>query len=70
MGDVVLLNGVTTLPIPVERVLEGAKNLDSVLVLGWTKDGEFYAAASSGSFEESTYLAQQFIHKTHSGDYG
>ena len=70
MGEVVVLNGYTTLPIPIERVLEGNKDLTSVLVLGWNKDGKFVAAASGGDFESAVFAAQRFIHKVHAGDYG
>lgn len=72
MGEVVLLGGWTKLPIPVDRVLDGAKQheLETVLVLGWDKNGKFYAAASEADSQASTYMAQRFIHKTHAGDYG
>lgn len=68
MGDVVILPGWTALPIPVERVLDGAKHCSHVLVLGWDEHGEFYAAASqtTGNLE----LAAKFQHKLLAGDYG
>ena len=69
MGDVVILDCDTTLPVPVDRVLDAAKKLETVLVLGWDADGQFYAACSNGSMESATYMAQKFIYKVHSGDY-
>jgi hypothetical protein len=71
MGEVVFLGGVTKLDIPVDRVLDAAKHLESVLVLGWTKDGEFYAGTSNGAAksEETVALAQRFVHKYYTGDY-
>jgi hypothetical protein len=70
MGEVVVLAGYTKLDIPVERVLDGAKHLERVLVLGWTNDGEFWAASSHGGDGTKTAdLAQRFIHKFYAGDY-
>lgn len=46
--SVVYLNVITRLPIPVERVMAKATeaDLDEVIVMGFTKDGDFYFAAS------------------------
>lgn len=68
MGDVVILGGETRLPIPVERVLDGAKECDYVFVLGW-KGTEMWTAASDGDMEKALWLATKFIHKLHAGDY-
>jgi riboflavin synthase len=68
MGDVVIMPGLTTLPLPVERVLDGAKGCDYVLVLGW-KDGAVHAATSEGDMEAAVFLATKFIYKVHAGDY-
>lgn len=48
MGDLVIWNGVTKLDIPVERILDRAReeNLDSAIVLGWDKDGGVFFASS------------------------
>ncbi len=50
MGDVILLEVETTLPIPVERVLDGARdqNLSLLMVIGRNVDGQLYAASSHG----------------------
>ena len=68
MGEVVILGGVTTLEIPVERVLDGAKECDYVLVLGWKGD-EMHTAASDGDLSRALWIATKFIHKLHAGDY-
>lgn len=71
MGDVVYLTGLTRLPIPVERVCDGAKDLSSVFILGYDKDGVFTCATSMGAnaFPLMLQMAQRFIHKYLSGDY-
>lgn len=48
MGDVVILNVDSTLPIPCERVISAAleANLKEVVVTGWCEDGTFYFAMS------------------------
>lgn len=71
MADVVVLGGFTKLDIPVERVLDGAKDLESVLVLGWTKSGQLYAASSmGGDGMRAIELAMRFQHKYLDGGYG
>lgn len=48
MSNVVTLNAPTKLDIPVDRVLDGAKDadLDGLFIVGRTKDGELYFASS------------------------
>lgn len=70
MGDVVVLGNYTTLPIPVERVLNGGKDLEVVLVIGVDKDGKFHAACSQADLRGAVFLAQRFVHKALHGDYG
>jgi hypothetical protein len=61
------LGCITTLPIDCDKILEAAKSqLSEVLVIGWTKDGKFYAAASEADLQIAVYLATKFIHKVHS----
>lgn len=47
MGDVVELDVITKLDIPPERVLKGALEieLESVVIVGHTKDGEYFASS-------------------------
>ena len=46
--NVTVLPVITKLPIPVERVIDGARDatLQSVTVIGETPDGKFYFASS------------------------
>ena len=47
MGEVVELDVITTLPVPVSRIINNIpRDLDRVLVLGITADGEEYFASS------------------------
>lgn len=56
MGEVVTLNTQTTLDIPVSKVLEGAQDLESVVLVGLTKDGEIYFASSGGDGPSINWL--------------
>lgn len=68
-----LLGTLTTLNIPPDRVLDGAKGqLNEVLLLGWDKDGMPYVATSiAGENGEArlAHLANRFLHKLYAGDY-
>ena len=45
--NVVVLDTITTLPIPPQRVLDNApRDMRSVMVLGYEKDGEYWMASS------------------------
>lgn len=47
MGDVIPLNNVTRLDLPVDRVLEAAKGeLEGAILLGYTKEGEEYFSST------------------------
>ena len=48
MRNVINLPCITRLNLPPERILEAAGNadLESVVVMGWAKDGEAYFASS------------------------
>ena len=47
MAKVIPLNNVTRLDLPVDRVLEAAKDfLDDVVILGYDKDGMEYFASN------------------------
>jgi hypothetical protein len=62
MADILKFNGQTVGSISVESVLQGAASLDEILVLGWTKDGEFYAASSTGNGPDLLWLIELFRH--------
>ena len=51
MGDVTVLSTETTLDIPVERVCEQAKELETSIIVG-IKDGEFQLRSSQGDMGE------------------
>lgn len=46
MSKVIVFNGITTLDIPVERVLDGAKHLQSVIVIGRDENGKLHFASN------------------------
>lgn len=57
MGEVVILDTITSLPIPVERVLDGAKVCpEDVVVAGWDENGDFYLASSMTDMSEVLVL--------------
>ena len=44
--NIILFNGVTTLPLPADRVLENTPKLQDVVILGYDSEGEFYFSSS------------------------
>ena len=59
MADVVQFSGVTKNNIEPDQVLtEAVGVLDSVLVLGWTKEGALYVAASDAGVGEALLLME------------
>jgi|GEM_PF-4777518 len=56
-------------PVPVDKVLDGAKGLREVLVLGVDANGKSYAACSTGDMQFAVYLCELFKHKLLSGEY-
>lgn len=60
MGEVVVLRCVTRLDIPVERVLDGAReHLESGLVIGWDKEGQLYIASSLADGGDMLWLLEK-----------
>lgn len=56
-NNIIPLNNITYLDIPIERVLDGAKNeLDEAIVIGWDKSGEVYFASSISDGAEVNWL--------------
>ena len=57
---VVDLDCITTLDIPVERILERAAraDLESVVVIGWTKEGDYYFASSHADGADVLWLIE------------
>lgn len=60
MGDVIDFNGSTIGDVPVEQVLDSAKDLESVLILGWTKDDVLFASCSFGAVPDILFLIEKF----------
>ncbi len=60
MAEVLTYTGVTTLDCPAERILDLAAkaDLDAAVVVGWTKDGEFYFASSVADGPEVLWLIE------------
>ena len=56
MGDVIEFPDGTVGDIPVDGVLEGAKLLQMVCIMGYDKDGNEYFASSSGDIKEINWL--------------
>lgn len=55
--------------IPVDQVLDAAKELEDVLVLGWLPDGTLYAACSSPDAQWAHFIAATFQHALLAGDF-
>jgi len=61
MGKVVDFTGITRLDLPVERILDKAKEkLKSVIVIGWDKDGYEYFASSIADGGDILWLLERF----------
>lgn len=58
-------------PVPVPRVLDGAKaaDLEDVLVIGWEKNGELYGGCSTGETAVILELMERLKFKLLNGDY-
>ena len=58
--NVVLFNGITSLDLPADRVLESMpKDLSSVVIVGYDAEGEFYFASSIAGGPETLWLLEQ-----------
>jgi hypothetical protein len=62
MGDVIQFPDGTVGDIPIEGVLEGAKLLQMVCIMGYDKDGNEYFASSSGDIKEINWLLTRYVH--------
>jgi len=59
-NNVVILDCITKLDVPVDRVLESAKDqLDHAVILGWDKDGEMYFASTISDGSEVLWLMEK-----------
>ena len=61
MGDVIPLPVITTLDIPVSRVLKSAKKakLEHAVVIGYEPEGEFYFASSIANGPDVLWLLEK-----------
>lgn len=61
MGEVIVLHVDTKLPIPVDRVLDGAKDAipDTCMVIGWDHEDELYLAASIADKHHLLWLLEK-----------
>lgn len=58
MGDVVILDCETSLDIPVERILEAASDLETVVVVGLDSEGRLHFGFSSADSREVLSLLE------------
>ena len=59
MGDVIEANIKTKLPIPVDKILEGAKGkLTDAIVIGWDESEDLYVATSMPLKKDILYLLE------------
>ena len=61
MSNVILLNNVTRLDLPPDRVLEAALGkLEGVIVIGYAKDGSEYFTSSYADGGDALWLIERF----------
>lgn len=59
-NNVIPLGNITRLDLPVDRVLDAAKDkMDSVVICGWDKDGVLYFASTIGDGGEVLWLLEK-----------
>lgn len=65
-SNVTLLDCTTRKDIPVDRILQGAKEagLEEVVVVGFTKEGEEYLASSTASISATLFNLARGLHHT------
>jgi hypothetical protein len=61
MSNVIPLGNITRLDLPPDRILEGAKErLESVVIIGYTNEGEEYFASSIADGGTVLWLMEKF----------
>lgn len=65
VADILRFNGITTLDLPTEQVLEMAKEagLTDVVVIGYDKDGDEYFASSKSDGGDVLWLLERAKYK-------
>ena len=60
MSNVIQMNGITKLDMPIDRVLESAKGeLEGVILIGYDKEGEEYFASTYADGGEILWLIER-----------
>ena len=62
MGELIDFPEGTLGDVPIEGVLEGAKLLQMVCIMGYNADGDEYFASSSGEIKEINWLLDRYKH--------
>jgi hypothetical protein len=62
MGDVIEFPDGTLGDVPIDGVLEGAKLLQMVCIMGYDKDGNEYFASSTGDIKEINWILTRYRH--------
>lgn len=70
MAEIIQLDQPTLADVEPAQILRGAiaADLDDVLVIGWTAEGELYAASSTADATEHVWLMEKLKHAILSGD--
>ncbi len=65
MSNVVEFNGITSLDLTPDRVIQGALNakMTEVVIVGFDEDGEFYFASSKADSGDVIYHLEMAKHK-------
>lgn len=59
-SNIIGFTGTTVIDIPPDKILDGAKGrLNEVLVLGWDKEDNLYAASSTSDIPEVIFLIER-----------
>lgn len=60
MGKIIQFTGITRLDLPPDQILEAAKQqLESVVVIGWTTEGEEYFATNLADGGTALWLLER-----------
>ena len=60
MGDIIEFPEGTVGDVPIDSVLEGAKLLQMVCIMGYTTEGNEYFASSCGDVKEINWLLDRY----------
>ena len=60
MGEIIQFSEGTVGDVPIDSVLEGAKVLQMVCIMGYTADGNEYFASSCGDIKEINWLLDRY----------